>query len=135
MTENVPSNTIATQTPLPRTYLSFASLANKSQTPSDHRSLPFEKQMLENELLLQTQRNSIKMLDLKLNRKQIPGHKKCEEHHLYTDKFENGSDEQTTSRDALEEQNSQSISSSPPSTSPQRSKVDGIALKMVFKSF
>lgn len=64
MTENTPSNTIATQTPLPRTYLSFAALATNK---SDYTTSPFEKQMLENELLLQTQRNALKTVDLKLN--------------------------------------------------------------------
>lgn len=135
MTENIPTNTIATQTPLPRTYLSFASLANKSQTPSDCRSSPFEKQMLENELMLQTQQNALKMIDLKLNEKQIVTHKKREENPSYINKSESDSHEQTSPRNIPEEENSQSILSTAQSNSPQRCKVDGIAFKMVFITF
>lgn len=66
MTENVPSTTIATQTPLPRTYLSFDSLATKTKLQSNSKLSSFEKQMMENDLLLQTQRNALKTIDLKL---------------------------------------------------------------------
>lgn len=69
MTEDIPSTTMATQTPLPRTHLSFASLATKKNSQNIYKSSPFEQQILENELRLQTQRNAIKTIDSKLNDK------------------------------------------------------------------
>lgn len=133
MTENMPLNTIATQTPLPRTYLSFASLAAKSKAPSTYQSTPFERQMLENELLLQTQQNAIKTVDLKLTEKCLHDLKFKEEHTPSKQNSGSSSYEQITPRDGQQDENSQSISSSAPDSSSQQIKIDKVAMKMVIK--
>lgn len=134
MTEKMPFNTIATQTPLPRTYLSFASLATKSKAPSGYQSTPFERQMLENELLLQTQQNALKSIDLKLTEKYLHDRQVKEERSLSKQQSGSSSYEQITPRDGQQDENSQSISSSAPDSLSQQNKIDKVALKMVFKS-
>lgn len=133
MTENTPSNTISTQTPLPSTYLSFASLAAKSNGAPDYRSPSFEKQILENEFLLQTQRNALKTVDTKLNEKYMIEYNVQNENNPYKQQSGSISYEQITPRDIQEDQNSQSISSSAASSSTQQNYVDRVALKMVSK--
>lgn len=133
MTERIPSNTIATQTPLPRTYLSFASLADKSKSPKDHnRSSPFERQMLENELLLQTQQNALKTVDLKLNEKYQIEHDIDDSSKQSEQQSGSSTYEQITPRDGQHDDNSQSLSSAP-DTSTQQNKIDKVAMKMVFR--
>lgn len=68
MTDEKATTTIGTQTPLPQTCLSFSSLtgntvANQKQQKSNSNYSPFEQKILENELLLQTQRNALKNID------------------------------------------------------------------------
>lgn len=76
MTDEKASTTIATQTPLPRTHLSFSSFTGNAKAPhvmqqqSNSKCSPFEQKILENELLLQTQRNALKNIDRILNDKQ-----------------------------------------------------------------
>ncbi|XP_031619605.1 uncharacterized protein LOC116338469 [Contarinia nasturtii] len=134
MTERVPSNTIATQTPLPRTYLSFASLATKTKSPLDYkRSSPFERQMLENELLLQTQQNALKTVDSKLNEKYPTERETQNENELFKQSEQHSgssSYEQVTPQDIQQDENSQSLSSSAPDTSTQPNKIDKVAMKM-----
>lgn len=73
MTDERASTTIGTQTPLPRTCLSFSSLIGNQQHQQESNSKysPFEQKMLENELRLQTQSNALKNIDRILNDKQI----------------------------------------------------------------
>lgn len=72
MTDGKASTTQGTQTPLPQTCLSFSSLtanaiAHQQQPMSMSKYSPFEQKILENELLLQTQRNALKNIDRILN--------------------------------------------------------------------
>lgn len=131
MTENTLSNSIATQTPLPRTYLSFASLAAKSKSPSNYQTTPFERQMLENELLLQTQQNALKTIDMKLTEKYLRDRQNKEERIPSKQHSGSSSYEEITPRDGQQDENSQSISSSAPDSSSQQIKIDKVALKMV----
>lgn len=80
MTDDKLSTTIATQTPLPQTHLSFSSLTGSAvvhpqhsnrQQSSNSKFSPFEQKILENELLLQTQRNALKNIDRILNDEQF----------------------------------------------------------------
>lgn len=83
MTDGKALTTIGTQTPLPQTCLSFSSLTGnaithqqKQQQQQQHQKSnskysPFEQKMLENELLLQTQRNALKNIDRILNDEQF----------------------------------------------------------------
>lgn len=125
MTERMASNTIATQTQLPKTYLSFASLASKSKASSAYQFVPFERQMLENDLLLQTQQNALKTIDLKLTGKHLNEQQPKEEH------SDSLSDEQLTPINGQQDENSQSIPSSAPDSSSQQIKIDKVAMKMV----
>lgn len=81
MTDEKLSTTTATQTPLPQTNLSFSSLTGNAIGHPHHRAdqfqmshskfSPFEQKILENELLLQTQRNALKNIDRILNDEQF----------------------------------------------------------------
>lgn len=122
MTDKMPCMTIATQTPLPRTHLSFASLA-ASNIRADQRSSPFEKQMLENDLLLQTQRNALKILDKQLNETYF---NECHQRNINLMKYEN-----VMSNDKCPEITSQNHSPSVPVNTMQNSRIDKIAEKMV----
>lgn len=123
MTDMLPSTTIATQTPLPRTHLSFASLATvHGRVQADQKSSPFEQQMLENELLLQTQRNSLKIVDLKLNDKHF------DERNAYE---VNVSGENVMRSDEQHDSTSQSHTPSVPESTAHHIKIDQIAVKMV----
>ncbi|XP_055322630.1 uncharacterized protein LOC129578312 [Sitodiplosis mosellana] len=130
MTEKTASNTIATQTPLPRTYLSFASLASKSKAPLGYQTTPFERQMLENELLLQTQQNALKAIDLKITEKYLNDRQAKDECTPSKQQSGSSSYEQITPGDGQQDENSQSISSSAPNSSSQQIKIDKIAMKM-----
>lgn len=121
MTDRMSSTTIATQTPLPRTHLSFASLAAPN-VRADRKSSSFEKKMLENELLLQTQRNALKMIDSKINETHFNEHRE----HKENDPFEN-----TIPIDEEHDSTSQSHSPSAPATTTHQMKIDQIAMKMV----
>lgn len=134
MTEKMASNTIATQTPFPKTYLSFASLASKSKASSTYQSAPFERQMMENDLLLQVQQNALKTIDLKLTEKYLNEHQPKEERTSSKQHSGSLSDEQITPRDGQQDENSQSISSSAPDSSSQQIKIDKVAMKMVITS-
>lgn len=75
MTDEKASTTQGTQTPLPQTCLSFSSLTGsaitRQQPVSNSKYSPFEQKILENELLLQTQRNALKNIDRILNDKRF----------------------------------------------------------------
>lgn len=77
MTDEKTVTTIATQTPLPQTCLSFSSLTGNAislqqqQQKSNTKYSPFEQKILENELLLQTQRNALKNIDRILSDKRF----------------------------------------------------------------
>lgn len=77
MTDEKTVTTIGTQTPLPQTCLSFSSLTGNAislqqqQQKSNSKYSPFEQKILENELLLQTQRNALKNIDRILNDKRF----------------------------------------------------------------
>lgn len=85
MTDEKVSRTTATQTPLPQTNLSFSSLTGNAIVHPQHQQqfhhnqqqmskmefTPFEQKILENELLLQTQRNALKNIDRILNDEQF----------------------------------------------------------------
>lgn len=132
MTEIIPSNTIATQTPLPRTYLSFASLATKSKAPPlNYRTSPFERQMLESELMLQTQQNALRMIDIKINEQFLRERQPNEANTLFKEYSGSAPYEQTTPRDAQQDENSQSILSSGPDSSIQQDDSDKVAMAMV----
>lgn len=131
MTEKMASNTIATQTPLPKTYLSFASLVSKPKASSDCQFAPFERQQLEIDLLLQTQQNALETIDLKLTEKYLNEHQPNEERTTSEQHSGSLSDEQITPRDGRQDDNSQSISSSAPDSSSQQIKIDKVAMKMV----
>lgn len=120
MTDQMSSTTIATQTPLPRTHLSFASLAASNAT-ANQKSSPFENQMLENELLLQTQRNAIKVIDSKLNEPR---------QHNENIAYANNNPIDGQQHDSTFHENH---SPSVPSIATQRMKIDQIAMKMVRK--
>lgn len=123
MTENISSTTIATQTPLPRTYLSFASMAQtKTKWQYDSQFIPFEKQMLENELLLQTQRNAMKAVDSKLNGNRYNDLKTFDDNSMH---------KQATVKDVQQNSSSQNILPSGTSDVSQHFKIDSIAMKMV----
>lgn len=123
MTENISSTTIATQTLLPRTYLSFASMAQtKTKWQSDSQFTPFEKQMLENELLLQTQRNSLKAVDSKLNGNRYNDLKTFDDNSMH---------KQATVEDVQQNNSFQNILPSGTSDVSQHFKIDSIAMKMV----
>lgn len=87
MTDEIASTTQGTQTPLPQTCLSFSSLTGSAithqqqqlqqPTPNSKYS-PFEQKILENELLLQTQRNALKNIDRILNDKRFVDRKMVE---------------------------------------------------------
>lgn len=117
MTDDLPSTTVATQTPLPRTYLSFASLATKTNSPSDTKFSSFEKQMLENELLLQTQRNALKMVDSKLHENRYNDRAGCKKKSL----------DDPMTKDVQRDQKFSSV----PRDVAQHFKMDKIAMKMV----
>lgn len=123
MTENISSTTIATQTPLPRTYLSFASMAQtKTKWQSDSQFTPFEKQMLENELLLQTQRNAMKAVDSKLNGNRYNDLKTFDDNSMH---------KQAKVKDVQQNSSFQKILPSGTSDVSQHFKIDSIAMKMV----
>lgn len=92
MTDEKVCTTIATQTPLPQTYLSFSSIVHpqhqNQQQASNSKFSTFEQKILENELLLQTQRNAIKNIDRIFNDEQFI--KKC----VNRKNVENPNDEQ-----------------------------------------
>lgn len=78
MTDEKASSKVGTQTPLPQTCLSFSSLTGNAsalqpqqQQQSHTKYSPFEQKILENELLLQTQRNALKNIDRILNDKRF----------------------------------------------------------------
>lgn len=122
MTDDIPSTTVATQTPLPRTHLSFASLATKKNSQKEYKSSPFEQQILENELRLQTQRNAMKTIDSKLNDKFFGGRILCEINGSYGDSTPNSLQPHSYP------------DSQPPSVSLNSTnhvKVDRVAIKMV----
>lgn len=123
MTENISSTTIATQTPLPKTYLSFASMAQtKTKWHSDSQFTPFELQMLENELLLQTQRNALKAVDSKLNGHRYNDLKAFDDNSMH---------KQATVKDVQQNSNFQNILPSGTSDVSQHFEIDSIAMKMV----
>lgn len=66
MTENILSSSIATQTPLPKTNLSFDLLTNKSKIDVNSNQKYTDIKMRENELRLKAQIKALKMFDAKL---------------------------------------------------------------------
>lgn len=123
MTDMIPFTTISTQTPLPRTNLSFASLAKMGNPRSDDKTFPFEQQMLENELLLQTQRNALKSMDFKLNEIRSSGSKVSEMN--VANKFIVASDVQEDCTSLI------GNSQSPPTNTMKHIKIDPVTIKMV----
>lgn len=123
MTDMPPFKTIATQTPYPRTHLSFATLTSmKKGAQGSHKSSSFERRMLENELLLQTQRNALKTVDLKLNEKRI------DERNAHA---VNVSHECIIPSDEQHDSYLGSLTPSVPEHSAHQNKIDQIAVKMV----
>lgn len=66
MTENILSSSIATQTPLPKTNLSFDLLTNKSKIDVSSSQKYTDIKIRENELRLKAQIKALKMFDAKL---------------------------------------------------------------------